>query len=71
MGIKQFRPGLKVKKTMGVRQEGTIVYYVPKDQYTDGQYREPMAKETPVYVLWDNGTKGWLNSCFLQVIPSK
>ena len=36
--------------------------------YTDGQYRQPLKYEQPVYVKWNDGTIGWINKQFLQVV---
>jgi hypothetical protein len=53
------RVGQRVRTTMGIPTAGRVVRYVPRNQYTDGQYRYPMSHERAVYTKWDDGTQGW------------
>ena len=40
--------------------DGTIIDYVYYKDADDGTYRPPEKKDRPVYVRWDDGTKGWI-----------
>lgn len=53
------RIGQRVRKTMGIPTAGRVVRYIPRDRYTDGQYRYPMSHEKAVYTKWDDGSQGW------------
>jgi len=63
-----FKVGQRVETTMGIRQRGEVIprFYGP---FTDGQYRQPEGRERPVYVRWEDGTKGWIQEPFLRAIP--
>ena len=58
---RKFKPGHRVCTTMGCLRIGTVVPKFWMDHYTDGQYREPYDHEKPVWVHWDDGTKGWIH----------
>ena len=63
------KPGTPVLKTMGVAGSGVVIARIPRDRYTDGQYREPLPHERPVYVQWSDGSRGWLQRPFLMPLP--
>ena len=56
------RIGNRVRKVMGVVQSGTVIPIVPVSKYSDGSYRAPYNREYVVYVKWDDGTVGWVNT---------
>lgn len=60
-----FAIGRRVEKTMGIRETGIVIrpFVGP---FTDGQYRLPYRHERPVYVQWDDGTRGWIQREFLR-----
>jgi hypothetical protein len=60
--------GTPVRKTMGVALSGMVIRRIPRDQYTDGQYREPLPHERPVYVRWSDGSRGWIQQPFLMPV---
>jgi hypothetical protein len=53
---------------MGLHQSGVIIERMPRIKFTDGQYRDPHSHEiaTACYILWDDGTRGWIHSSFLR-----
>ncbi len=65
----KFPIGSRVHTTMGVREAGTVIVPLSSsDKYTDGSYRGPengRERRSAVYVKWDNGTQGWINSIHL------
>jgi len=61
-----FRVGERVIKTMGVRMEGTVVPRFDWKKSNDGTYRAPLSNETPVWIEWDNKTRGWISKSFLM-----
>ena len=63
--------GTPVRKTMGVALSGEVIGSIPKDHYTDGQYREPLPHEHPVYVQWSDGSRGWIQRPFLNSLPGR
>jgi hypothetical protein len=63
------KTGTPVRKTMGVALSGVVIGKIPRDRYTDGQYREPLSHERPVYVRWSDGSRGWIDRPFLQPQP--
>lgn len=58
----------RVKKTMGIQQTGTVIekFFGP---FTDGSYRQPYDYENAIYIKWDDNTKGWIHSQFLEILP--
>lgn len=67
---KQFPIGTKVKTAQGIRQSGEIISPIPKSQYSDGSYREPLTNEKArvLYVRWEDKTQGWTHKQFVQKI---
>ncbi len=63
--LSDLKRGTNVRRTMGIREFGIVIGRIPRDQYTDGQYREPLPHERPVYVQWSNGSRGWLHRSVL------
>ena len=61
--------GIRVLKTMGVAGSSVVIGRIPRDLYTDGQYREPLPYERPVYVRWSDGSRGWIQRPFLHPLP--
>lgn len=64
-----FLAGQTVEKIMGVRLNGTVSpRWFSKTEWNDGTYREPTTSERrkAVPVVWNDGTKGWISSCFLK-----
>lgn len=59
--------GRRVHKTMGIRESGTVIKPFA-GPYSDGQYRAPYRHEKPVYIQWDDGTRGWIQREFVQPI---
>lgn len=59
--------GTRVMTAQGVKLTGTVVPRIPLSKYSDGSYREPSTRERPVFVEWDDGTKGWLSAGY--VVP--
>lgn len=64
--------GLRIEKTAGVYLTGTVVAFVPRVDYTDGSYTEPLPhqRREAVYVQWDDGTQGWSFKRYLRALPS-
>ena len=60
------KPGIRVEKTMGVYLIGTVVKHFPLNQATDGTYNPKTKNEVPVE--WDDGTKGYINKCYLRIV---
>lgn len=62
--------GDSVVTTMGCRRSGKVIDPIPKDQYTDGSYREPTEEEKDVgitYICYADGTQGWQHDCYLAL----
>lgn len=61
----KFKIGQRVERTMGVKQAGEVINAF-SGPYTDGQYRAPERHERPVWVKWDDGTKGWIQASAIR-----
>ena len=57
----------RVITVMGVITKGIVIKRQAK-RFTDGQYREPLSHERPVYVEWDDGSYGWVDRRFIRPI---
>ena len=55
----EFEIGARVRTVMGCRLSGTVVRAFAWRDSTDGTYKAPEHGDT-VWVLWDDGTKGWM-----------
>ena len=66
MTRRQFAPGTRVVSRMGCRTTGTVsAERWHRRDCTDGTYREPERHESPVYIRWDDGSRGWAHSAIL------
>jgi len=51
---------------MGIVRTGVAVRVMPPEKYTDGSYRRPRTSDNPVYVKWDDGTRGWVGNEYVR-----
>lgn len=63
----KFNIGDHVSKVMGCRMEGKVVAPFFWKDSNDGTYRAPVSGDKPVWVQWNNGTKGWIHASFVEV----
>ena len=63
---KTFSVGKRVRKTMGIKGEGTVVPPFRWEESNDGSYKPPDKGDVPV--KWDDGTKGYSHKCHIEVI---
>lgn len=61
-----YKVGERIVKTMGVQLAGTVSRPISPSKWNDGSYRLPFENETPVYVIWDDKTCGWIDQAFLK-----
>ncbi len=63
-----FQIGDVVEKIVGVKLVGHVINRIPQSDYSDGSYRLPESYENPVFVKWNDNTKGWISKSFLTII---
>ena len=61
-----FSVGKRVQKTMGCRLEGTILDPFDWNKSNDGTYKPPTKDHVPI--VWQDGSIGYENKCYLEVI---
>jgi len=64
MNVRDAKPGTKVKKEMGIAEQGEVIERFPWKEATDGTYKEPGMREIPV--RWADGTKGYIDVAILK-----
>ena len=68
---KKFKPGDRVKTTMGVRLSGTIVKPFDWHSSTDGTYKAPEINRGYHPVEWSDGTKGYHHQDHMELEAKK